>query len=461
MAITFLKFVADTSKAPFLKRIVLFPFPGLDTASFTKVIPYLERIHFKEWSSKELLYPHNFLENLFEKSIRLHEIWISIGLENCKSVENILIAVATSGRYSFLTKLHIAYLRLSHLEILMELVLQRQGRLRLSYFRIEALAHDVPTSMFEAFLRTQSVNIKELYCRRFLGSSKFGKFTFPRMIGLRKLDCELSARQVMPLKCNLRFPNLQSLNLFGTCCQIFSFDQQFSGNKVSESLTSLHFRPGLIVAGSIAGLAAHFPNIRSLTLSVISKVDLKELLQSWEMMEDLELYFGDGITNIDSLLTGLPAEQCVRVVERIKSNKKLPFGLDFLIKTLDGMLDANDKHVAVSLRNFKNLKTLHLEYNAFLMSRNPAVNEVENNHDNDDEVNEIRPADLEVELEESYLPSDVTGYFALARMKSLRKINLPECLFSEECCNYLIESMELVGWRFCAEASDIVPPRKA
>ncbi len=294
-----------TQKVPFLRKLVLFPFPGMEKSQFNQIVPYLEGIHFKEWSSKELLYPESFLDNLFVKCIKLHEIWISIGLENCKSVENILIALATSGKYSILSKLHIAYLRLSHLEILLELALQRRGRLKLDSFRIEALAHDVPTSMFETFLRTQSINLRELYCRRFLGSSKFGKLTFPRMIGLKKLDCELSSRQIMPLRANIRFPYLESMNLFGTCCQVFSFDKHFSGNKLSDSLTTLHFRPGVIVTGSILGLAEHFPLLKSLTLSIISSEDLKQLLQSWEMLEDLELYFGDGIVNIDSILSGI------------------------------------------------------------------------------------------------------------------------------------------------------------
>lgn len=30
--------------------------------------------------------------------------------------------------------------------------------------------------------------------------------------------------------------------------------------------------------------------------------------------------------------------------------------------------------------------------------------------------------------EESYLPTDVTGYFALAQMPTLRRVSIPECL---------------------------------
>lgn len=356
-----------SSKVQFLKKLVLFPFPGMETTKFTEVVPCLEGIHFKEWASKELLYPESFVENLFTKCTRLHEIWISIGLENCKSVENILIAVASSGRHSYLSKLHIAYLRLSHLDILLELSLQRRGRLKLDSFRIEALAHDVPTSMFETFLRTQSVNMLELYCRRFLGASKFGKLTFPRMLGLRKLDCELSARQVMPLRTNIRFPNLETLNLFGTCCQMFSFDRQFSGNRVSESLTKLHFRPGVIVTGSILCLAEHFPLLKSLTLSIISSADLKQLLQCWQMLEDLELYFGDGIINIDSILSGISVEYLPGIqkyLDILRKAKGEGFMLDnFLLDKMQNPLFLEDD---VSLRNFQS-KNNFLMYNLALI----------------------------------------------------------------------------------------------
>lgn len=360
-----------SQKVPFLRKLVLFPYPGMETAQFTQVIPYLESIHFKEWASKELLYPESFLENLFAKSVRLREIWVSIGLENCKSVENILIALATSGKYSFLERLHIAYLRLSHLEILLELSLQRRGRLRLSSFRIEALAHDVPTSMFEFFLRTQSVNMRELYCRRFLGSSKFGKFTFPRMLGLQKLDCELSTRQVMPLRCNTRFPNLETLSLFGTCCQVFTFDKQFCGNKISESLTTLHFRPGLIVTGCIFGLAEHFPYLKSLTISIVSSTDMNQLLQSWEMLEDMELYFSEAITNIDAILTGMPFVRYLEMVQQLKEansgqvDKHSETSLEAVMNKCYSkiLLEAADQSVGMlfeeeepSLRNFKSKK---------------------------------------------------------------------------------------------------------
>lgn len=73
-----------------------------------------------------------------------------------------------------------------------------------------------------------------------------------------------------------------------------------------------------------------------------------------------------------------------------------------------------------------------MEYNAFLMSRNSysAGNPVENNFNPNIDPREGAHNAVDAMVEESYLPSDITAYFALAQMTSLRKISFPECLVS-------------------------------
>lgn len=71
-----------------------------------------------------------------------------------------------------------------------------------------------------------------------------------------------------------------------------------------------------------------------------------------------------------------------------------------------------------------------MEYNAFLMSRNPLG---ANNADGNNDAGGMNGAvgNMDAMIDESYLPSDITAYFALAQMTSLRKISFPECLVRE------------------------------
>ncbi len=72
-----------------------------------------------------------------------------------------------------------------------------------------------------------------------------------------------------------------------------------------------------------------------------------------------------------------------------------------------------------------------MEYNAFLMSRNSTTGTANSSNNSGSRDNLNGTGNEDAMIEESYLPSDITAYFALAQMKSIRKISFPECLVSK------------------------------
>jgi hypothetical protein len=320
--------------APNVERVTLFPFPNLAfpiAPASPFCMPKLHRIHLKEWASTSRIYSCQMLEGLFLACINLKELWISIGAMNGISTSNILNALSVSKRYLSVSSLHLAHAQRSHLELLTTM----EG-LQLESLLIELFCGDFDKSFisFEQFLYSQSRTLRQLYfrnCPNNLYSSD--RLDFPIFPNLLQLDCELNPKWIKKFSCGERFPCLRVLKIHGSFNQEFDVSSTFQANFISETLTKLYFRQGLIITSECVRLLSMlFPSLKVLTLSIVDKEAFHQLWISWGKLEHLEVHYGKQVKSMDEALCGTEIDNFMRFTSNLNRlwNSVSAFELDSL-----------------------------------------------------------------------------------------------------------------------------------
>ncbi|CAL8113062.1 unnamed protein product [Orchesella dallaii] len=350
----------------------------------------------------------SWLEAFFKMTPNLEKLVLHVNFkENGNTfIRIVLEALMNHDGLKNIRSLMISCLTESHLRTLIKLA---ECGLRLKKFRFQDLCihlTEINGSTLETFLASQADNLESLEIDQSSNFPRIRPFQLPPMKSLKTLSVVSSQRISLGiLNYSSHLPKLEKLTLRGydvfSSSNVFPHSDGAKRSIAGQFLTVLSLPSKLNIPHFPKVLASMFPNVADLEVRGVTNECLKEIWESWPRLEKLKLVVSHFDDNIDSGLTGIPDEVCAEL--RNEPNSENDCGTEN-VKTATGITD------------LKYLRSFEMECRAMWIP--------------------------------CQIITDVAGYFALAKMTSLRKlkvteIGVPEKFdLSNECIQNIIKTLK-------------------
>ncbi|CAL8118901.1 unnamed protein product [Orchesella dallaii] len=363
-------------------------------------LPFMESIQFKTEEGQKC-HP-GFLCDLFKGAVNLKSLTFLKYSDPTYSII-ILSALHHSENYLQLKSIHMERLCEAAFQILINM--SHEG-MQLKDFSFQSLAEDVKSSSLEQLISCHKESLESLYLNEVMGTKNL-QIRLPSMANLRKLTRSAICSSQIPFGpiCYAKhLPNLEELSVFAFADEL-DWNEYFSETVnwiPCISLRKLELPINLKDLNRLRRLCKMFPSVTKVIVSSPADEIIPLMWELWPELEELHLSLTDGNSNIDSLFTGIPQQECVT----INAGKTY------------GEVDIERIRIGPSIAYLRGLKKLNLE---------------------------ISPKDIFSSFclqNKSCLPTDITGYFGLAYLSNLEDLMITSSEISKECAVFLLSKFQ-------------------
>lgn len=296
-------------------------------------LPFLESIQFKTEEGQKC-HP-GFLFDFFKAAVNLKRLTFVKFSDPAYSM-NVLTALFESDNYRQLQSIHLE--RLCEEAIRMILIMTQDG-MHLKEFFFHSLAEDVRNTSLELLIAAHKDTLQVLSLNEVMGTRNL-HIRLPPLPRLRKLTrSAICSSQIKfgPICYATNLPNLEELTVFAFADEL-DWSDYFSETVnwiPCISLRKLELPINLRDPSRLTKLAKLFPSVTKIIVSSPADEIIPLLWELWPELEELHLSLTDGNSNVDSLFTGIPSQECGAItaakahgevdIERIRTGPSIAY----------------------------------------------------------------------------------------------------------------------------------------
>lgn len=407
------------------------PTGGGDNSRETPKLPSIKEIVMNAFRS----YPVEFLRDLFRATVNLEKL--NLRCHNEEDVRgsgewlevSVFGAIEWAGRERTLNVLVVVDISD---KLMMSLIrLSTESTLRLTRFTWVFQREDcsVSSQLVQRFLACQRHHLQYLMLDQL---TKFDpamiphNFEFPIMTRLVSFSYGHDNTDVLacPLDVPKIFPSLKTLqtgyysdeSYFSSRMDTFDMEKFWMRDTVQATQISTFHIHKPVVAKDVAQMTCMMPSVVRLKIVVYSREALSQIWRGWPKLVSLSLSHRC-IKDIDCAFTGIPKEEYFRL---------------FTENHYQG--DPTSLSIGPSIRDLKNLESLI--------------------------IMDGLCSHLSTSVDITMLLSDFTGYNGLKYLRTLKEMAIEGCMLTQQCCQKLLDELDLEAWRFTdVHSADVVPPQ--
>lgn len=275
-------------------------------------LPNLESIQFKTDEGQKC-HP-GFLFDLFKAAVNLKKFTFLKYSDPNYSI-NILGALHQSGNYRHLKCLHLESLCESAFRYLIEM---SHDGMQLKEFSFQSLVDDVKSNSLEEVITSHKDTLEVLSLNEVMGTRNLS-IRLPAMKRLKKLTrSAICTSQIAfgPICYATSFPSIEELAVYAFADEL-DWSEYFSETVnwiPCVTLKKLEAPINLKDPTKLQRLGKLFPSVTKLIINSPSDEITPLLWELWPELTELHLSLTDGNRNVDSLFTGIPAQECSSIL---------------------------------------------------------------------------------------------------------------------------------------------------